>query len=211
MAATRGKAGRVELSDHADDSLSTETIFETLSNRRRRYTLHYLKYLDESVTIRDLSEQLAAWENGIERSQVTPKERKRLYTALHQTHLPKMDGLGVVRYDSDRGVVSLTDAIDEFDIYFDLVAADDIPWSQFYLALGGVFTALVVIASVGVQPFASLGGFGYALAVPLVFATVAAYHMLRDRRRIVGAVEVPPEATIPPIGEIETVEDVCDD
>ncbi|MFB6082652.1 MAG: hypothetical protein ABEJ94_00215 [Halorientalis sp.] len=186
--------------------LSTETIFETLSNRRRRYTLHYLKRLGEPVTIRDLSEQLAAWENEIEREQVKPKERKRLYTALHQTHLPKMDRLGVVEYDSDRGVVALTETIDQFDIYFDLVAADDIPWSQFYLALGSVTTALVAIAALGVQPFATLDGYGYAVAVVLLFTAVACYHTLRDRRRVVGSADVPPETAIPPTEHSEAAE-----
>lgn len=176
--------------------LSTETIFETLSNRRRRYTLHYLKRLGEPVSIRELSEQLAAWENEVEREQVKPKERKRLYTALHQTHLPKMHRLGVVEYDSDRGVVGLTEAIDQFDIYFDLVAADDIPWSQFYLALGGVTTALVTIAALGVQPFAGVAGFGYAVAVAVLFTAVAGYHTLRERSRVVGSADVPPETAI---------------
>jgi DNA-binding transcriptional ArsR family regulator len=186
--------------------LSTEAIFETLSNRRRRYTLHYLKRLGEPVPIRDLSEQLAAWENEVGREQVRPKERKRLYTALHQTHLPKMHGLGVVEYDSDRGVVGLTDAIDQFDIYFDLVAADDIPWSQFYLALGSVTTALVTIGALGVQPFASVDGFGYALAVVFLFTVVAGYHTLRDRSRVVGSADVPPETAISPAEHSEAAE-----
>jgi hypothetical protein len=194
-----------------EGSLSTETIFETLSNRRRRYSLHYLKRIGEPVTIRDLSEQLAAWENGVEREAVKPKERKRLYTALHQTHLPKMDRLGVVAYDSDRGVVALTETIDQFDIYFDLVAADEIPWSQFYLALGSVATALVAIAALGVQPFASLGGFGYALGVTLLFTAVAGYHTFRDQRRVVGSADVPPETTIPPVDEIDSPTDGRDD
>ncbi|RXK50376.1 DUF7344 domain-containing protein [Halorientalis pallida] len=207
MATTRA----TESATIEEGSLSTETIFETLSNKRRRYTLHYLKRLGEPVTIRDLSEQLAAWENGVERDQVKPKERKRLYTALHQTHLPKMDRLGVVEYDNDRGVVALTEAIDQFDIYFDLVAADEIPWSQFYLALGSVATALVAIAALGIQPFATLGGFGYALAVTLLFTAVAGYHTLRDRRRVVGSADVPPETTIPPVDEVETPTGELDD
>jgi DNA-binding transcriptional ArsR family regulator len=182
-----------QLTDRADPSLSTETIFETLSNRRRRYALHYLKRVGEPVTIRDLSEQLAAWENDVDRARVRPKQRKRLYTALHQTHLPKMNELGVVDYDRDRGVVALTAAIEEFDIYFDLVGKDDIPWSQFYLALGGVFTSLVTVAMLGIPPFAWIGGFAYGLVVAVAFSAVAAYHVFRDRRRVVGSADAPPE------------------
>jgi Flp pilus assembly protein TadB len=189
----RGKADQ-----SADRSLSTETIFETLSSRRRRYVLHYLTQRDERVTVRDLSMQIAAWENGIERDAVTPKERKRVYTALHQTHLPKMHRLGVVAYNDDRGTVGLTDCVRDFDIYLDVVSGDDIPWSQFYLALGGVLSALVVIAALGVQPFSAVGGFGYALFVALAFTAVGAYHTSRDRKTVLGRAGTPPDVVAPP-------------
>lgn len=177
--------------------LSTETVFETLSSRRRRYALHYLTQKGEPVTIRDLSEQIAAWENDVERPAVTPKERKRVYTALHQTHLPKMDRLGVVVYDKDRGTISLTEHVQEFDIYLDVVPSDDLPWSQFYLALGGVLTALVAVAALGIPPFAYAGGFAYALFVALAFTAVGGYHAVRDRRTLVGKTSTPPDVVAP--------------
>lgn len=182
-----------------DSSLSTDTVFQTLGSRRRRYTLHYLRQLGEPVSIRDLSEQLAAWELGKERAAVTPKERKRLYTALHQTHLPKMDSLNVVDYDRDRGIIELTDHIDQFDIYLDVVEKDDLPWSQFYLALGSVLTALVTVAALGITPFSALGGFGYALGIAVVFTVAAAYHTVRDRQMLVGGTESPPDVGVPPL------------
>jgi hypothetical protein len=182
----------------SDGKLSAETIFETLSSRRRRYALHYLTQVGDAVTIRELSEQLAAWENGIECAAVTPKQRKRVYTALHQTHLPKMDRLGVVSYDNDRGTVALRDHVEEFDIYLDVVTSEDLPWSQFYLALGGVLTALVGIAALGVPPFSVVGGFGYAVFVALAFTAVAVVHTLRDRRTLVGTADTPPEVCPPP-------------
>lgn len=177
--------------------LSTDAIFETLSSRRRRYILHYLKQRDQQVTIRDLSTQIAAWENGIEVSAVTPKERKRVYTALHQTHLPKMDKLGVVVHDPDRGVVELTPHVRAFDIYLDIVSADDLPWSHLYLAVGAVFTALTVVAALGIYPFSLASGVGYALAVAFAFTAIAAYHTYRDRQQRLG-VDVPTDEVVPP-------------
>ncbi|WP_340098329.1 DUF7344 domain-containing protein [Salinibaculum salinum] len=184
-------------------ALSTDTVFQTLGNRRRRYTLHYLRQLDAPVSIRDLSEQLAAWELGKERTAVTPKERKRLYTALHQTHLPKMDSLDVVEYDRNRGVVELTDHISQFDIYLDIVDENDLPWSQFYLGLGGVLTALVTVAALGITPFNVVGGFGYALGVVLAFTIIAAYHTVRDRQMLIGGTDLPPDAGLPPLEAVE--------
>lgn len=177
--------------------LSTGVIFETLSNRRRRYAIHYLAQVEASVTVRELSEQLAAWENRIDCGAVTPKQRKRVYTALHQTHLPTMDRLGVVTYDKDRGTITMTDHVEAFDVYLDVVPRDDIPWSQFYFALGGVLSALVVVAALGFPPFSYVSGFGYALAVAVAFTTAGCVHTLRDRRTLIGTTTAPPDVTPP--------------
>ena len=190
-----GKAVKVDSA--GDTELSTEAVYETLSNRRRRYTLHYLLQWGEPVTIRDLSEQVAAWENHIDRQAVVPKQRKRVYTALHQTHLPAMHRLGVVEYDRDRGTIAMTNHVGEFDIYLDVVPRDDIPWSQFYLALGGVLSALVVVAMVGISPFSYVGGFGYALSIAAAFTVAGCIHTLRDRRTLVGTTTAPPEIEPP--------------
>ncbi|WP_425433481.1 DUF7344 domain-containing protein [Halorubrum ezzemoulense] len=188
-------AGRGRPSDGTH--LTTEVVFETLSSRRRRYILHYLRQVDDSVAIRDLSEQLAAWESHIDRRDVTPKQRKRVYTALHQTHLPMMDRVGAVVYDKDRGTVTMTEDLQTFDIYLDVVSQDDIPWSQFYLALGAVLSALVAVAALGFPPFSYVGGFGYALFVAAGFTLVGCVHTLRDRRTLVGTAATPAEVEPP--------------
>ena len=187
----------VEVDSTSDTELSTEVVFETLGNRRRRYTLHYLLQRGDPVTIRDLSEQVAAWENRIDRQAVIPKQRKRVYTALHQTHLPTMHRLGVVEYDRDRKTIAMTDHVGEFDIYLDVVPRDDIPWSQFYVALGGVLSALVVVAMVGIPPFSYVGGLGYALSIAAAFTTAGCVHAIRDRRTLVGTTTAPPDVEPP--------------
>jgi len=180
-----------------EQGLSTEAVFETLSSRRRRFTLHYLSQVGESVTIRELSTQIAAWENGVELHAVTPKQRKRVYTALHQTHLPTMDRLDVIVYAKDRKTISITDQIQEFDLYLDFVPPNDLPWSQFYLLLSAVISVLVVIAVQGVTPFSSVGGFEYALLASGVFVVTSSLHYLRDRQTLIGAATTPPEVEPP--------------
>jgi hypothetical protein len=170
-----------------DQSFSTDTIFEMLSNRRRRYVLHYLGQVEEPVTIRALSEQIAAWEHGVDRSEVTPKIRKRVYTALHQTHLPKMDQRGVVEYDTDRGVVELSDSVADFAIYLDVVAVEDVHWSHLYLSVGAVMTALVTLGGLGIWPFGAVGGFWYALLVALTVTGIGTYHTFRDQKQLIGS------------------------
>ena len=129
--------------------IPTDVVFSTLSNPRRRHVLHYLKRSDGPVAIGDLAEALAAWENGRSVEEVTSKERKRVYTSLYQSHLPKMHRDGVVSYDAPRGVVELTPAAAQLDIHMEVVDANDIPWSQFYLGLSALSAAVVLALSLG--------------------------------------------------------------
>jgi hypothetical protein len=175
---------RPETEDHV--SLSADAVFETLSSRRRRYVLYYFRQIEPSATIRDLSEQLAAWENDCDRSQVRPKERKRLYTALHQTHLPKMANLGVVDYDRNRGVAKLaTDT--NFDDYLGIEPDEPFQWSQLYLGLGGVLTVLLGAASLGLAPFGL--GAASALVVAAALTLFAAYQTVRGDETSPGLIE----------------------
>jgi DNA-binding transcriptional ArsR family regulator len=80
--------------------VSEDELFDVLANQRRRFALHLLKREgDETVTIGEMAEQIAAWENGIDMAEITGNERKRVYTALQQSHLPKMDNAGVVEFN----------------------------------------------------------------------------------------------------------------
>lgn len=180
-------------------SITTDELFTTLSNRRRRYVLHYMKQHRDAgqVPIRELSEQLAAWENGVETGAVNPKQRKRIYSALHQTHLPKMDRLDIVDYNRNRGTVTMTDSLEQFDIYFGLTHERDLPWSQLYLGLGAVATTLAVCVWLSVWPFGLLPDVAYAIFVSGLFLAVSGYHVFHDRQRFLGESGEPPEIAIP--------------
>ena len=179
----------------ASETVTADALFETLSNRRRRHALHYLVGLDdgETATVGELSEQLAAWENDVALSAVTSRERKRLYTALHQTHLPKLDRLDVIEYDSARGTVAPGEALPAFDVYFDVVAGDDVPWSQFYFGFALVALLAVTVSSLGVPPFGALGGYGAAWLVAGGLFVAAAVHVVRGRQRRLGVTGRPPD------------------
>lgn len=84
--------GEKEATNNDADEPSRDEVFKALSNRRRRNVITYLKQHDDDARVRDISEQLAAWENDVEIPEVTYKQRKRVYTALHQSHLPKLAG-----------------------------------------------------------------------------------------------------------------------
>lgn len=86
---------------------SKDTIFMILRSSRRRLLLHYLERSGGSRSRGELARYVAAAEEGVEMSQVTTTDRKRVYVSLHQTHLPTMDDVGIIDYDKDRGTVEL--------------------------------------------------------------------------------------------------------
>lgn len=174
--------------------LSKDEIFDALSNHRRRYTLHYLRRHDGTAAIGGLSEAIAAWENDTSIENITSNERKRVYTALQQFHLPKMDRKGIVEYDQREGIVELTGAAATVDVYLDVVPENDIPWSQYYVGLSGICGVLLGTVLVGVFPFALIPDITWAFVVFALFAGSSLVHMYCDRQYArLGATDVPPD------------------
>jgi len=178
VAGTDGEARGTARSGRVD----RETVFSILSNRRRRYVLHVLNGREGPIGLRELSERIAAWENGCRPEGVTSKERKRVYAALHQSHLPKMDRAGVVSYDPDRGTIDPTAATAEFDVYLEVVPRSELDWGEFYLGLGVLGTLVAALVALGVYPFTLLPPVGYLWLFGLTLLVVGGVHTYRRRR-----------------------------
>ncbi|WP_239640357.1 DUF7344 domain-containing protein [Halogeometricum pallidum] len=176
--------------DDKAERLTKDAIYSMLSNRRRRLVLNHLRRTEADISVRDLSEAVAALENDIDASEVTYKQRKRVYTSLHQTHLPKLDDVGVLVYDRDRGIISLTPLATELDSF--LVDADEPPrptsWSVYYLGLSALSIVLVSLAWTRVFPFSLVPDLGYGLLIGVGFAVSAALHVYAERRTEAGEV-----------------------
>jgi hypothetical protein len=174
-------------------SVTTEEVFELLSNKRRRFALHYLKCADDETEIGDLSERVASWENGTALQEVGSTERKRVYTSLQSHHLPKMDERGVVDYDERAGTVELTRSAEDLDVYLEVVEGTDVPWSQYYLGLAGVNAALVAGATAEVWPLGALPDIAWAAFVVTTLLVSAAVHLYHTSTQRLGEHEKPPE------------------
>lgn len=107
-----------------DATLPKDLIFELLKSSRRRELLEFLDRNDGRTTLSDAAEHIAAEENGIDVPQLSSQERKRVYIALYQIHLPKLDDAGVVDYEKGRGGIELRDAADDLFPYLYLDPAD---------------------------------------------------------------------------------------
>jgi len=177
----------------AAEGVTQEVAFEVLSSQRRRHVLHHLLQLpDGSAKLRDLTSQVAAWENETTPELVTSKQRMRVYTALRQSHLPKMDREGVVRFDPVSGLVELTEDAAQLEVYLDVVPHNEIPWSQYYLGLGAIGVALTSALWVNAFPFTLLPDLVWTgvLAVALTVSGLA--HTLRNRAMKLGKEGRPP-------------------
>ena len=169
-----------------DDGHSRDEVFTALSNRRRRHVIGYLKENGDDAAVRDIAEQVAAWENDLEIPDVTYKQRKRVYTALHQSHLPKLAEYGFIDYEPDRGLVSMTDGGRELDVYLEVVPENEILWSEYYVGLAVVCGLLVAAAWAGTTPFAAVSGYAYAVAFAALVGASGIVHRASMKRNRVG-------------------------
>lgn len=183
--------GRDQDRDGGTD-ISEDALFEMLSNCRRRCAIHMLERDDDPIELGPMAEQIAAWENNKPVVEVTSRERKRVYTALQQLHLPKMDEVGVVEFDKDRGTVQPTAALSEVDIYAEVVRDSDIPWSEYYLGLSAIGAAVMAGSWIGAWPLAVLPGVAWGTFVVVAFAVSAAVHQYDTRGMRLGDGGHPP-------------------
>ena len=178
-----------------EGSLSNDDIYDFLADKRRRYALHYLKQVDDRITVRDLAEQVAAWENDTSVAELTSQERKRVYIALYQSHLPSLHRAGLVDYDDDRGTVALTDRLEQVDIYMEVVPRADVPWSLYYVGLTTANAVLLALGWFGVAPFDRIPHIWWAVVVLVTFGVSAFVQLYSSRRMRFGDEGPPPELT----------------
>lgn len=152
------------MSDTDQELSSLDTIFDLLSNPRRRFVLHYLERVNEPVELTELAARIAAEENDVPIDELTSQQRKRAYVSLYQSHVPKLEQAGVVTYDPDTGEVELTDQARVIDEQLD-TADDTPPWEWIYLA--------VAVAGLGVVLASPVAGIGRSTQIQLGILVLA--------------------------------------
>jgi hypothetical protein len=167
----RGRAGNLTKSD----------IFQLLQNERRRYVIQYLRRHSGPVELGELATQVAAWEYDCDCPEISKKQRKRVYTTLQQTHLPKLDDVGIVAYDADQGIIERTPQTDELTVYLEIVPGREFPWREYYLSLGAVSLAILATLWGGIYPFTEISALVWATLLALVLTVSAAYHTFAGR------------------------------
>jgi hypothetical protein len=164
-------------------SMSRDVAFEILDCRRRRRVLRYLLEAEEQTAeLYDLTRQIAAWENDTTPDAVTSEQRMRVYTALKQSHLPKMDDKGVLEFDGDRGTVTLTDEASKLCVYMYTLPHREVPWSRIYLGVGVFGLGLIAGALAGLSPFVDIPPHVWAGTITGLIVVVASIHVAWQSR-----------------------------
>jgi DNA-binding transcriptional ArsR family regulator len=160
--------------DEGHEELPLDAVFAALKNARRRQVIRHLNEQDGPVSLSDLSEHVAAIENGTTPEEIDSKQRKRVYVGLYQSHLPKLDEMGVIVFDEDRGSIELGPAASQLDEYLSPESEDGRPW--YYHHLGFLTTSALVLllgAAVGVVGVGAavmlFAGIGASVAVLAAF------------------------------------------
>lgn len=174
-------------------SLSQAKLYSILADPRRRNLVHYLKQSDEPKGVGELAEQLAAWENDKNPSEITSQERKRVYISLYQSHLPTLHKAGVINYDADGGLVTLSDDLSRRRIFVEIVPRNDIPWSVYYLGLSLVGVVILALAWLDVYPFRVVPDLVWGVVIIVFFAGSAITQTVLSRRRELGDPGPPPD------------------
>jgi len=126
----------------SEPTFDENEVYDILRNERRRNVLRHLQSEggDATVTIGDLADAIATAETG--ESPPPSDTRQSVYVSLHQTHLPKLDNLGVVEYDRDDRTVELRPAAEEVLGYLEREETGD-------ETAATVVRAILVVAGLG--------------------------------------------------------------
>lgn len=164
-------------------ALTADVAFDLLSNARRRYVLCYVRERGET-SVGELSRYTAAWENDLAPPTVSSSQRKRVYTALHQTHLPRLDEYGIVDYDPDRGTVTPEPRLDLLEEYLQQPADREPNWHRYYLGIGLAATVLALGVIAGLPVLETVQPGVAALVVGTAVVVGAGIHAITLARRV---------------------------
>lgn len=169
----------VSLED-SPEPLARDEIFHLLQNQRRRLVLRYLTE-HAAVEMREVAEQVAAWENDTTVEGLTSDARQRVYIALYQSHLPKLDENGVIEYDRNRGTIEPCAPLEQLEPYLSAATeeadedneTEDTTWQWNDLYLGLAVLSMLSVFFVALY-FPSIGpGFWLSAIIAGVFGTSA--------------------------------------
>ncbi|QCW04145.1 hypothetical protein [Natrinema pallidum] len=164
-----------------EPAFSKDELFHLLQNERRRMVLRYLRGTEGPVRMRDVAEQVAAWEHETTVEDLTSTQRQRVYIPLYQSHLSKLDEAGLIEYQQNRGIVERKPPADRVDKYLegesttesaDEERSENPQWDDYYIG-ATVVSYAILLGAVMELPFTSLlSGIGLSALILALFTVL---------------------------------------
>jgi hypothetical protein len=201
---TAGPDATGEADAETEPPLSADDLFHLLQNSRRRAVIRYLRGHEEPMWMRDVAEQVAAWEHDTTVAELMPDQRQRVYIALYQSHLKTLEDAGVIEYDKPRGIIEPQPLLDRVALYVatatwtssDADAADDPwslgspastdtdttsdPWSLGYLGVSLISTFLPLGIALDLAALEFLSGIAAGVLILLLFSVLTVARLTVD-------------------------------
>jgi hypothetical protein len=154
-------------------------------NSRRRAAIHYLKQCDTDteITLSDLSTQVAAWEHGVDPDELDYEERRSVHISLYQSHIPRMDDVGLIDFDQEHNIITLTETGEEIDVCLRKVTENETPWPSYFLGLATVDAGAVGFATTGVVSWSN-SSVAIAVAVTFFVSSLIFWYCTRDQMHV---------------------------
>lgn len=146
------------------EELTKDEVFGVLSSSRRRQILYHLHRRGGRADLRALARDTAMNETD---EPVDDAVVKRFYISLYQTHVPKLEQVGLVEYDGDEKTVSLTDRVVDIARVLNKDVEPDRQWAAYYGALALVGVAIGVgqlLSAISAVPSLAFAGAILSLA-----------------------------------------------
>lgn len=170
--------------------LTTDELYHTLQCERRRLALRHLLDREGPTDVDALATAVATAERDTSADALSDEQRQRIRLDLYQSHLPKLDDLGLVVYDQSRNLVEPTPAIDALEPYLDEGAPDVDDgtstdddarnWTEYYAGASFASMTLLGVAALGSLSPVVLSFRLVAALVTTAFAALTAGIILTD-------------------------------
>ncbi|WP_225334274.1 DUF7344 domain-containing protein [Halomicrobium urmianum] len=165
------------------DGTGLEQIRKAVRNMRRRYILYYLHHSGGAARIDELVDRVATWEHGSAAGDVPGRKRDSVYSSLYQTHLPKLEQIGLVRYDDDDKTVSITEAGERVTLRCAANGAPDCKYLGLIVGLDVLVLALFALRQLGFLATQTFFGLSAALIAGLSLVALRQLHVVRSWKR----------------------------
>jgi len=176
----------------APEDIDNDDLYHLLQNKRRRAVIRYLSGREQTVKMRDVAEQVAAWEHDTTVRALTSDQRQRVYIALYQSHLETLEDAGVIDYNKSRGLVDPRPRLEYVAQYVDEASTDDEDaddeesdavdvWEQGYLSLSLVGSLLLAGTALNVTFFQVLSSFVVSVLILTMFSLLTLAKLTVDR------------------------------